>query len=228
LEDARGYLESHGIAGTHSKTFSKITPAAKAGVNGHDKGQGLTDASNGTTDENFDGHASEAFATNSAVNGHVNSHISGQLHESAANDDSRSRLFLMSGFDESAGKSQAKNLSHYLTDRLRHADGQFMHDLAYTLGERRSRLAWKAVVTANSAQQLIDRLDDAALKFTKSTAKPGLAFVFTGQGAQWHAMGWELMKAYPVFLNTLIKAGKYLKGIGASWDLIGIALPQRN
>ena len=96
-----------------------------------------------------------------------------------------------------------------------------MVNLAYTLGERRSKFPWKAAVPASSTDDLIEKLNDSTLKFTRSMAVPGLAFAFTGQGAQWHAMGRELIKAYPVFRNTLFEIGRYLKSIGAPWDAIG-------
>ncbi|KAL9110459.1 MAG: hypothetical protein Q9227_005003 [Pyrenula ochraceoflavens] len=40
------------------------------------------------------------------------------------------------------------------------------------------------------------------------------------QGAQWHAMGRELLGRYPVYQNSLLDAGIYLKGLGCSWDPI--------
>jgi hypothetical protein len=37
-------------------------------------------------------------------------------------------------------------------------------------------------------------------------------------------MGRELMKGYPMFASTIETADKYLKGLGASWSLLGTRL----
>ena len=158
-------------------------------------------------------------STQDLSNGHANN---SSLNPAA--DNPHAQLFLLSAFEESAGKRQATSLLQYLRKRLDRVDRQFLADLAFTLGERRSQLPWKSAVTANSIEQLINQLENPALKFARSTTDPGLAFVFTGQGAQWHAMGRELIQAYPVFVNTLRKIGSYLKLIGSSWDLIGVLL----
>ena len=48
-----------------------------------------------------------------------------------------------------------------------------------------------------------------------------LGFVFNGQGAQWHAMGRELIATYPMFTESLRKADIILKEFGAPWSLEG-------
>ena len=215
LEDAHGYLLSRDLAGNHSKTFSNITQSAAAGLLTNKHTNGLT---NGHSNAHNDG----------IVNGDANGDSNGDSHHDIVIDNSAPRLYLISSFDETAGKNQAKNLSKYLEDRLTYLDEKSMVDLAYTLGERRSKLPWKAVVPANSPDQLIEKLNDSTLKFTRSMIVPGLAFAFTGQGAQWHAMGRELIKAYAVFRTTLLQIGKYLKSIGASWDATGNGSPAKN
>lgn len=44
--------------------------------------------------------------------------------------------------------------------------------------------------------------------------------MYTGQGAQWHAMGRELMQAYPVFSKTMEDADRCLRDLGAEFSLI--------
>lgn len=48
-----------------------------------------------------------------------------------------------------------------------------------------------------------------------------IGFVFTGQGAQWHAMGRELygQNGYDVYTAGLDKADRYLQRMGADWSL---------
>jgi acyl transferase domain-containing protein len=67
-------------------------------------------------------------------------------------------------------------------------------DLAYTLSERRSRLWHRAFVTTNTSSDL-DEGDFVIAK--RSTEAPKIAFVFTGQGAQWPQMGKDLLALFP-------------------------------
>ena len=199
-------------------TFSDNARAGYGHTNGDVNGivNGYTNGlSNGHTNGLSNGYADHGFSKK-----HADS-----LSPNPAANAPRAQLFLLSAFEESTGKRQATSLLQYLRDRLDRVDRQFLADLAFTLGERRSQLPWKSAVVASSNENLIQKLEDSTLKFTRATAVPGLAFVFTGQGAQWHAMGRELIKAYPVFANTLRRIGSYLKIIGASWDVIGMLLP---
>lgn len=49
---------------------------------------------------------------------------------------------------------------------------------------------------------------------------PRIGMVFTGQGAQWHAVGRELLHAYPFFETVLKDAERHLKSLGAGWSLL--------
>lgn len=135
-------------------------------------------------------------------------------------EDSRARIFILSAFDKASGKIQAKRLASYLRERRSVNSQNLLGDLAFTLAQRRSILPYKTAVSASSVAQLIDAVGSDAIVYSKATKTPRLGFVFTGQGAQWHAMGRELIGEYPVFRNSLVTASKYLKMIGASWSLL--------
>lgn len=94
-------------------------------------------------------------------------------------------------------------------------------DLAFTLADRKSRFPWTVAVRASNLAELADKLADPDRRSVRSTKVPRLGFVFNGQGAQWHAMGRELIEEYPVFRKTLLAADKILKGYGAKWSLHG-------
>lgn len=58
------------------------------------------------------------------------------------------------------------------------------------------------------------------LDVKRVAADPGLALVFTGQGAQWARMGMGLVH-YPVFQESIQSADAYLKSLGSDWSAIG-------
>ncbi|KAH6842948.1 hypothetical protein B0I37DRAFT_436915 [Chaetomium sp. MPI-CAGE-AT-0009] len=68
-------------------------------------------------------------------------------------------------------------------------------DLAYTLSERRSRLWHHAYATTDTT----DGLDESDFVISKRTTRdaPQIAYVFTGQGAQWPQMGKDLLALFP-------------------------------
>jgi acyl transferase domain-containing protein len=68
---------------------------------------------------------------------------------------------------------------------------------------------------------LIKSLEFGKFKPSRTNEAPKIGFVFTGQGAQWWAMGRELIEAYPVFKDCVIEAEGYLKEFGSKWSLIG-------
>ena len=95
---------------------------------------------------------------------------------------------------------------------------KFLGDLAHTLNNRRSRLQWKTFATGSSIEELTDSLSGIALEAMSSTV-PRLAFVFTGQGAQWATMGMRLM-AFPEFRSSIEAADRYLKKeLGCRWSI---------
>lgn len=80
-------------------------------------------------------------------------------------------------------------------------------NLRYTLQSRRSQLPVKAAFSATTIEQLTSKIDDklAELKKTPGTtvgvrsnnkqANPHILGIFTGQGAQWAAMGAQLIRS---------------------------------
>lgn len=96
----------------------------------------------------------------------------------------------------------------------------FLDDLAYTLGSRRTHLAWRSFSIAPSSADLLAIEQNSSEPRQKSETSPRLGFVFTGQGAQWYGMGQELM-AYPVFQKSIYESDTYLRSIGCTWSVLG-------
>ena len=135
----------------------------------------------------------------------------------------RSRLFILSAKDEYTCRAMASNLKDYLqsVNLESEEEDRFLDNLAYTLGQRRSRFPWISTYVAGSVPELIAALDNEKLKPSRDGShQPRLGFVFTGQGAQWHAMGRELIEAYPVFKASILEADRYLREFGCNWSLL--------
>ncbi|MEV6921056.1 type I polyketide synthase, partial [Amycolatopsis sp. NPDC051106] len=85
------------------------------------------------------------------------------------------------------------------------AEQENLADLAWSLGTGRAALDDRAVVLADSRDELLRGLDALAADgvapgLVRGTIRPGkLAFLFTGQGSQRAGMGGELSARFPVF-----------------------------
>lgn len=118
-------------------------------------------------------------------------------------------------------ESQFRAYAEHLASRAEKNENNFLDDLAYTLCERRSRLPWGCVVVAATKSELVEKLGAPSIKAVRQFIDvTRLAFVFTGQGAQWWGMGRELL-TYPAFSSVLEKADAAVKKLGASWSLLG-------
>ncbi|KAK1573009.1 uncharacterized protein LY79DRAFT_641978 [Colletotrichum navitas] len=114
--------------------------------------------------------------------------------------------------------------SSYFTSLPEDQQINFLQDVAFTLSKKRTFFQWKSYVIApsSSIQDFARALEkkDASVAETLSSRTPRLGFVFTGQGAQWPAMGMELFKAYPVFRASVESADAYLRELGCQWSAI--------
>jgi len=104
----------------------------------------------------------------------------------------------------------------------RHEDGLDIDDLAYTLSMRRTMLDWRFAFVANQYKDIIGATQDvnANGSLQQISLEFRVAFLFTGQGAQWYAMGRELLMTYSRFRESIFTSASVLQELGASWYLV--------
>ncbi len=134
----------------------------------------------------------------------------------------KTHLFVISANDKRALERSLQNLAAYVESN-RMPPRNFMSDLAYTLGCRRTKLQWRAAVVSSSPGQLVQKLSQVgqgSLVRTSEEKLPKVAFVFGGQGAQWFAMARELL-GFDIFLRSMAEATTYMKdSLGSTFNLL--------
>lgn len=139
------------------------------------------------------------------------------------------RLFCWSTDDEKGIARLCESYARYLSSLESHRisaddDRSLLDDLCYTLAHRRSTLHWKSWCLASTIDELHQKLTNGISRPIRSTKAPQMAFVFTGQGAQWYAMGRELW-SYEVYRESIQQANACLASAGCSWSVIGTHYP---
>lgn len=131
------------------------------------------------------------------------------------------KLFVLSAHDKIALETLMKNMGIYLEQRPEIFENDLMSNVAYTLGQRRSLMQWKVAISTASSFDLIQALNSGKISPIRETELLRVGFIFTGQGAQWNAMGRELYEQYPIFASTIDACDKCLASFGAPFSLIG-------
>lgn len=124
----------------------------------------------------------------------------------------KNRPFLLplSSHSENAGRHHINNLIAYVEQRPETE----VADLAYSHSVRRTLHPYRSFAIGQTLSGLVTDLASpkpvAAWK-RKASSPPRLGFVFTGQGAQWYAMGRQLINQCPLFRQTLEKCDRVLQ-----------------
>lgn len=137
---------------------------------------------------------------------------------------SEPRLLILSASDKEGISRQAQSLSKSLPRAgllEKGQDSEVVGDIIFTLNRRGTIFEWKSygiLGTLADASYLHESVS-SPVRTTRS-ANRYLGLVFTGQGAQWPRMGYELLE-WPAFLASMLRSQKHLHTMGCRWNLIG-------
>ena len=125
-------------------------------------------------------------------------------------------LIPLSASSSEALHKQAQNLAAWDIDRVN------VVDLAHTLGTRRSKLTQRSFTLVGQKTMKQDLNPERFITTgVGSFSNLPIAFVFTGQGAQWPQMGKELIEEFPSFRRSIQEMDAVLQGLPEepSWTL---------
>ena len=126
-------------------------------------------------------------------------------------------LLALSAKSETALQNLAGNLKESLK-----AAKMPIQDLAFSANTSRSHFEHRLALQASSHEELINGLEAFITKsdsphlsigYTKPGVQPKVAFLFTGQGAQYPGMGSQLYETQPVFRAALHRCAEILEAI---------------
>ncbi|KAI1386460.1 uncharacterized protein F4822DRAFT_444848 [Hypoxylon trugodes] len=126
------------------------------------------------------------------------------------------RLLVWSAKDEHALNSMIQSFQTFYEERILD-DPIKLDQLAYTLSARRTRMLWRSGAVVYSSPNVNRGARLTMSKPCRATAERDLAFIFTGQGAQYVGMGLELL-CYPVFSQMMREIEEIYIHLGAEWS----------
>ena len=144
--------------------------------------------------------------------------MDGTTADASEQDTAMHKLLVWSVADEHGIERLSALYEDYSKNNLHMDDSTYFENLVYTLAARRTSFTWRSSVVASNLANLQD-LESKISKAVRSD-KRSVAFVFTGQGAQYARMGQELL-VYPTFRQSLRAFDTALKNIGCDWSLLG-------
>jgi len=191
MDDAYHYLLERGLEGNHSTV---ITPQAHPQIT--------------------------ELADDSSSESGISVTTPPTLGDSQVISQRKKKLFVLSAKDQAGIKRLGDAYSAALGKKENLLDSTYLDNLSYTLSTRRSPLDFRTYLVASSLPELVDKLSRPLPKVKRSSKQDAanLIWVFTGQGAQWPAMGKQLF-GFPVFEESVARSKEVLTKLGCPWDV---------
>jgi acyl transferase domain-containing protein len=200
LDDARHYLEEHGLRGNHA-TIAESTEESLDSDSDSGISTGTPSSSSSTTPLKATMSYPKLFVLSSPEQGGPT-----RLAETYAKY-IEAKNTQQDGDDLIPAEMKAAQETAYI------------EDLAYTLTERRTAFDCRSFVVARNTGELLTAIKQGLPKLRRAARAPACAFVFTGQGSQYFNMGREL-QAHPIFRKSLILADEYISSLGSPWSVL--------
>lgn len=198
LDDALHYLQDRGLVGSHCTVpLPEATTLLR-------NGNGIA-RTNGAINGNGTAHSEDGPGEDHPVNGSSGTNVT------------LPKILVWTAADEKAVKRTVDVYQAYYHKRVA-GDLAKLDRLAYTLAARRSHMLWRTFGIVTDGPENQETLSPA--KPVRSSTEARLAFVFTGQGAQYADMGWDLVQ-YPVFANALRQIDDIYQSLGCTWSIFG-------
>ncbi|GKT49640.1 highly reducing polyketide synthase curS1 [Colletotrichum spaethianum] len=173
----------------------------------------LDDAYNYLRSHNLSGnHKTSTYEDDSSESG-----IS--IGSDSPREDASKRLFVFSAKDQNGIERFVPLYVDLFSNKEATSSPRFISDIAYTLSARRSHFEYRSFAIAESVSDLQQQMSKGLLKFKRAAKHDNPIFIFTGQGAQWPAMGRELLNNN-VFRDSIHKSQALLEHYGCPWDLV--------
>ncbi|KAL2132992.1 hypothetical protein VTI74DRAFT_3062 [Chaetomium olivicolor] len=135
-----------------------------------------------------------------------------------SSEDTYPRLFVLSAASEESLRNGAQNLKAWIN--AVQPDATLLRDLSFTLLSRRTHHTHRTAIVAADAAELIEQLSRVNTTRSNEPSNVQVTFIFTGQGAQWYAMGRELLAASAKFRDSILKSTELLMGWSSEWNLL--------
>jgi acyl transferase domain-containing protein len=207
-------VNNFGYGGTNAHVILEAAPAVADEDRARPKAQ-FNGATNGTSH----GHSNHALngssepspgrMLNGAVNGNHESVVASNTPQIISlSAESRNSLDLLRQSIASWASMQSS------------ASSSLLKDLAYTLTARRTPMRHRIAFSARSIPDVVSQSSSSTISSTKSSLNPQLAFIFTGQGAQYATMARSLIPLISPFRTSLQRSEDTLLQLGTSWSLL--------